>query len=756
MKTGYRVVNGIIVLLTAVLMLAGCGGGKSTPVMLTAITVTPSNVSIAPGTTARLKASGSFSDGSYQDLTTSVMWSSPSVGAVSVSNVEGSKGLVTALDTGTTTIIATLGSVSGSATVTSAALTSIVVTPAEPTVIVGTSKQFKATGILSNNVTQDLSSLVIWRSADSSVATIDVSGITSVLAVGEATISADFRGISGSTVLTAATVTSIAVTPANTTIAVGTSQPFSAIGTLSNSTTQDVTPLVTWNSSNPLTAAINVNGIASSFSIGSTTVSATYSGVSGSATMTVQGPVSIAVTPANPTVVVGSTQKFTAVGTFANGSIQDVSNLVVWSSSNNGVASISNASGSRGVATVRAAGSASITATLGVSGTATVAAKSLDSITTAPLSPTIGTGSTIQFTATGRFSDGTTQDLTASVTWRTSNSVIATISNVNGTNGLLTALTPGSTTITATFGTISKSTALAVYQANRAYVANNGSKTLSVIDTASNSVVATVDVGIGPQGVAINANANRVYMANSGSNTVSVVDTSINAVVATIDIGSRPMGIDVNPSTNRAYVVNSYSNTLSVIDTINNRVVTTINVGLGPQAIALNRSTNLAYVTNSTGNSVSVIDTANNSLVATIPVGTGPQGVVVLPASNRAYVANSNSNSISVIDTTSNAVVTTINTGTKPLGLAVNPDVKRVYVANSNSNSMSVIDTTENTVVATIALGIAPQAVAVNTATNKAYVTTSGASALAVIDLSNNSMVSTIGVGISPSGVAVM
>jgi hypothetical protein len=224
-------------------------------------------------------------------------------------------------------------------------------------------------------------------------------------------------------------VASIAVTPANPTIAVGTTHQFSATGTLSDSTIQDLTSLVTWSSSNTLIATTNSGGIASSLSIGSVTVTAAFAGVSGTTTMTVQGPVSIAVTPANPSVVVGSTQQFTAVGTFADGSVQDLTTLALWSSSDSGVATISNTAGSRGLATVTAAGSSTITATLGVSGTATMAAKSLVSISVTPISPTIGAGTTLQLAATGTFSDSSTQDLTTSVTWGTGNTGIATISN---------------------------------------------------------------------------------------------------------------------------------------------------------------------------------------------------------------------------------------------------------------------------------------------------------------------------------------
>lgn len=81
----------------------------------------------------------------------------------------------------------------------------------------------------------------------------------------------------------------------------------------------------------------------------------------------------------------------------------------------------------------------------------------------------------------------------------------------------------------------------------RAYVTNHGSSNVSVIDTATNTVSATVDVGVDPFGVAITADGKFVYVTNTGSNNVSVIDTATNKVVAEITVGSRPFGMAINP-----------------------------------------------------------------------------------------------------------------------------------------------------------------------------------------------------------------
>ncbi|MCP3963747.1 MAG: YncE family protein [bacterium] len=90
-----------------------------------------------------------------------------------------------------------------------------------------------------------------------------------------------------------------------------------------------------------------------------------------------------------------------------------------------------------------------------------------------------------------------------------------------------------------------------------AYVTNGGSNNVSVIDTATNTVTATINAGSFPHAVAVSDDAPLAYVANRDSATVSVIDNDINSVTATIAVGSSPFGIAVSGS--RAYVANTGS-----------------------------------------------------------------------------------------------------------------------------------------------------------------------------------------------------
>jgi YVTN family beta-propeller protein len=165
-------------------------------------------------------------------------------------------------------------------------------------------------------------------------------------------------------------------------------------------------------------------------------------------------------------------------------------------------------------------------------------------------------------------------------------------------------------------------------------VTNSGDNTVSVIATASNTVVATIPVGNVPDGVAVTPDGTQAYVTNELDDTASVIATASNTVVATIPAGSGPdgpKGVAVTP--NGAYVyVASGETTVLVIATASNTVVATISVGNGPVAVAVTPNGADAYVANAIGNTISVIATASNTVVATIPVGNGPVSVAFAPA----------------------------------------------------------------------------------------------------------------------------
>jgi YVTN family beta-propeller protein/autotransporter-associated beta strand protein len=288
----------------------------------------------------------------------------------------------------------------------------------------------------------------------------------------------------------------------------------------------------------------------------------------------------------------------------------------------------------------------------------------------------------------------------------------------------------------------------------RAYITNNVSNDVSVIDTGTNSVVGTpIPVGILPEGVAVSPDGRFVYVPNTGSNTVSVINAVTNTVVASVAVGNFPIGVAFTPNGQFAYVANRYSNTVSVINTTTNAVVASPAVGIQPLGVTVSPNGQFAYVSNYGGTTVSVIDTATNAVVASPTAGSFPLGIAVSPNGQFLYVTNGQSSTVTVINTATNAVVATPAVQFFPIGVAVTPDGKFVYVSNYGNSTVSVIDTTTNTTVKTIAanLGSNTQGVAITPNGQFVYVANTTSNNVSVISTATQSVVGpAIPVGSSP------
>jgi hypothetical protein len=316
---------------------------------------------------------GIFSDNSNQILTADATctWSSSNTGRATISNANGTRGLVTPVAAGAVTITHSCngGAVTGNTTltVTSATLQGVTITPTNPTIANGTPQQFTAMGTFSDSTVLDITSQVSWSSGTTGTATISNAagsqGLVSSVAAGTSVITAlhvaSTKSASTTLTVTNATLSSIAITPANAvTIGYGTTQQFTAVGTYSDGSTQNITSLVTWASSSTGVASIsNVagsNGLATSITAGITNITATLGGkTSNTANLDVRiiTLISISVTPASPTVTVNGTQQFLAVGTYNDGTQQDLTSQVTWNTSNTAVAVVSSVPGSMGLAT---------------------------------------------------------------------------------------------------------------------------------------------------------------------------------------------------------------------------------------------------------------------------------------------------------------------------------------------------------------------------------------------------------------------
>ena len=429
----------------------GCGASqmgqsssRSAAKRLVSVAIVPPTSKIPLGNNLQFRASALFSDGSKTDVTTTAAWTSaqPKVAFMSAAGMATTKAI------GESDISAVYESVSGSSSLTVAppALVSIAVTPQSPLLTPNHSVQLSATGTFTDGSSQDLSSAVTWSSTATGVLTISSTGLATGNSPGAANVIAGMGLIAGSDKLAVAlpTLVSIALSPQSITLTPTHSAQLKAVGTYSDASTQDISASVAWSAIPGGIVAVSTKGLATGKALGAATITAVSDTVSAMDTVTVLAPTlrSISIKPSGVSIPLGENQQLSATGTYNDGSALDLTSSVQWASSNPTVLSFS----SVGVATGDALGTVTVTATSGAiraTSQLQVGPPVLVSFSVAPANSVLAVGAQEQLNALAKFSDGTTQNITTSVSWSSANPAIANVSN----QGLLLAQHAGETII---------------------------------------------------------------------------------------------------------------------------------------------------------------------------------------------------------------------------------------------------------------------------------------------------------------------
>ena len=413
--------------------LIGCGGSRSiilsNPIQLSTVTITPGASSIALGQTQQLKATGNYNDGSSKDLTGSVTWNSSNGG---IASVNGS-GLVVSHTLGNVTFTATSGTATGSGTLTvaQAAVISVEVAPSSLSLALGSTTSLTATGIFTNGTKQDLTKSVTWKSANPVIVEVGAGGKVLAKGVGDALLTAATESTTAScqVVVTSAALVSIEVSEASSKIPLGVTSQLTARGTFTDGSSEDLTKTVSWSSSPAGVVAISSSGVATGRTVGSATIKAVSGSIAGTGSLSVSAAqlTSITVAAGDAVMPLGTTQNLVARGVYSDGSESDLTSSVAWASDSTSTVGV----GAGGDAVAKRMGIARVSASSsGLSGgvVLTVSAPALTGITINPVSPATPIGSSLQLSAKGTFTDGTTQDVTGNVTWTVDDPTITSVS----------------------------------------------------------------------------------------------------------------------------------------------------------------------------------------------------------------------------------------------------------------------------------------------------------------------------------------
>jgi uncharacterized protein YjdB len=449
------------------------------------IVVTPASATMdAVGDTQQYTAEARDLSGVPLATQPAFAWSSSND---AVATVNETTGLATAVANGSVNINASAAGVTGSANLTVAQVTSsIVVTPAAATIeAIDAAVQLTAQALDANGNPIVPQPAFTWESNNHPVATVGVTnGLTTGHAEGAAQISASANGAIGvADVTVAQTVASIVVTPPAVTLnAFGASQQYSAEAHDANGYVLATQPTFTWaESSSGAVATIDPTGLATAAGNGTTQISASVSGVTGSVGLTVTQTISaIVVDPPTATLTsVGATQQFAAEARDANDYPLATQPAFTWG----GGGSVATVDGS-GMATAQAQGTTDVTATAGgVTGSAALTVtQDISSIVVTPSGVTLTAfGQTQQYSAQALDAGSNPLEIQPTFAWTSSDEGVAT---VGGVDGLAQAVGNGTTQILASAGGVTGGIDLTVAQVATSVVVSPAAVTLDAIGGA--------------------------------------------------------------------------------------------------------------------------------------------------------------------------------------------------------------------------------------------------------------------------------
>lgn len=311
-----------------------------------------------------------------------------------------------------------------------------------------------------------------------------------------------------------------------------------------------------------------------------------------------------------------------------------------------------------------------------------------------------------------------------------------------------------------------------------AYISNEDSGTISIVDLSDPTRIDSVEVGKRPRGIRLSPDGQMLYVALSGSpkcppwvpehecamkvadksaDGIAEIDLKLRQIIRILPGGSDPEQFDITVDGNYIFVSNEDNGKVSVVDVLSGKLIKQLEVGEEPEGVRVSPDQKWVLITNEADNNISVIDVQKLEVVAEIEVGARPRDICYYAKNNRAYISNELSNSVSVIDLDGLNKLDdiTIPEGALPMGLALDEDSQTLYVSGGRGKKIYGMPLSTKGQHKEVIAGQRPWGIAL-TADKRYVVTANGPSDdISIIDVKNFKIVSRISVGENPWGVII-
>ena len=318
--------------------------------------------------------------------------------------------------------------------------------------------------------------------------------------------------------------------------------------------------------------------------------------------------------------------------------------------------------------------------------------------------------------------------------------------------------------------------------AARAYVSNEDGNSVSVIDTESAEVIATINVGKRPRGLKVDRAGRRLFVAVSGlpkcpptvpdeecaklkrdmnADGIAIVDTATHKVLRVLAAGSDPEQFDLSTDETRLFVANEDTGRASVVDIASGKIVASIAVGLEPEGVVVAPDGSTVLVTSESDHAVTLIDTASLKAMRSVPVGQRPRDIAFTPDSSGAYVTGEFDASLFFVNLRGSEPgrrVLQLRKEARPMAVVLDAPRERLYMSTGRGGTVAVLNVADPgnpKLLAEVPVGTRPWGIALSTDGKRLYTANGPSNDVSIVDTATLKVIQRIPAGRSPWGVVL-
>lgn len=315
--------------------------------------------------------------------------------------------------------------------------------------------------------------------------------------------------------------------------------------------------------------------------------------------------------------------------------------------------------------------------------------------------------------------------------------------------------------------------------ASHVYVSNEDGNSVTVIDTATDTVVATVPVGKRPRGLQVSRDGAQLFVALSGlpkcppqipdeeceklgrdvkADGIAVVDTKAHRLISVYPSGSDPEQFDLTPDGKRMFIANEDKALATVLDVSSGKIVGSVPVGREPEGVRASPNGKWVLVTNESDNSVSIIDTQTLKVLNSVRVGLRPRDAAFTANSETAYVSGEFDASVYRLGVPAGKPLDKLiqlRKEARPMTVLLDEPQKRLFISTGRGGTVAVVSLPDSKLVTEIKVGARPWGMVLSKDRKRLYTANGPSNDVSVVDTKTLAVIKTIPVGKSPWGVAL-